>query len=142
MGRGLRDSAWRGLGMDVLAKRTKGLKTVHNRTPASKPISAPTRILCCKLIQGLRFDTLGLNKIKGRFLAERFSRIFLFEPPDFFRGWCRRMFSPHVCGKELPEKPSMKIPRQNPPKFITRIPETHFCSGAGPTKFRLAGQFN
>ena len=43
-----------------------------------------------------------------------FSRIFIFEPPDFFRGLCRPMFSSFLWEK-LPRKS-----RQNPPNFINR----------------------
>ena len=51
---------------------------------------------------------------------------FYFWAAGFFRGFCRRIFSPHFCGKKCPEKSSRKIPGKilqnlyykNPPKFI------------------------
>ena len=48
-----------------------------------------------------------LAKVFGR---TDFSRNFIFGPPDFFRGFSRRIFSPHFCGKKWPEKSSRKIP--------------------------------
>ena len=39
-----------------------------------------------------------------------FSRIFLFHPPDFLRGFCRQIFAPHFCEKKRLEKSSRKIP--------------------------------
>ena len=35
---------------------------------------------------------------------------FYFWAAGFFRGFCRRIFSPHFCGKKCPEKSSRKIP--------------------------------
>ena len=48
-----------------------------------------------------------LGPVHGR---TAFSRIFVFEPPVFFRGFSRRIFSPHFRGKKCPEKSSKKIP--------------------------------
>ena len=42
-----------------------------------------------------------------------FSRIFIFGPPDFFRGFCRRIFSPQFCGKKCPENPPGKSPAKS-----------------------------
>ena len=39
-----------------------------------------------------------------------FSRIFIFGPRGFFRGFSRRIFSPQFCGEKCPEKSSRKIP--------------------------------
>ena len=56
-----------------------------------------------------------------------FSRIFIFEPPDFFRGFSRRIFSPHFCGKKCPEKSSRKIPGKILQNLYNKNPPTHFC---------------
>ena len=66
-----------------------------------------------------------------------FSRIFMFGPPVFFRGFCRQFFSPHFREKKSPEI-LQENPRQNPPKFIQQKSPTHFCRGAGPTSKRGA----
>ena len=71
-----------------------------------------------------------LGSVPGR---TDFSRIFIFVPPDFFRGFSRRIFSPHFCGEKVPRKILQENPRQNPPKFIQQKSPTHFCRGAGPT---------
>ena len=49
-----------------------------------------------------------------------FSRIFVFGPPDF-RGFSRRIFSPHFCGKKCPEKSSRKSPRKSSKIYTTKI---------------------
>ena len=50
-----------------------------------------------------------------------FSRIFIFEPPDFFADFLAGFFS-HFCGKKCPEKSSRKI-LQN---LYNKNPPTHF----------------
>ena len=74
----------------------------------------------------------------GPLLAEWIFRGFLFfRAAGFFSRICHRMFSPHFCGKNCPEKSSRKIPpakspRQNPPKYATtRIPDQSM-SAEGP----------
>ena len=57
-----------------------------------------------------------------------FSRIFVFGPPDFFADFfCRRIFSPHFCGKKCPEKSSRKIPGKILQNLYNKNPPTHFC---------------
>ena len=48
-----------------------------------------------------------------------------------FRGFSRRIFSPHFCGKKVPRKILQENSRENPPKFIQQNPPTHFCRLAG-----------
>ena len=68
-----------------------------------------------------------------------FSRILIFVPPDFFRGFSRRILSPQFGGK-VPRTTLQENPRQNPPKFMQQKSPTHFCRGAGPTVFAKAKQ--
>ena len=60
-----------------------------------------------------------------------FSRIFIFGPPNFFRGFSRRIFSPHFFGKKCPEKSSRKIPGKTLQNLYNKNPPTHFCRLAG-----------
>ena len=65
----------------------------------------------------------SVNDLRNHFLGPAFgrtdfSRIFIFEPPDFFRGFSRRIFSPHFFGEKVPRKILQENPRENPPKFI------------------------
>ena len=53
---------------------------------------------------------------------------------SFFRGFCRRIFSPHSLWEKVPRKILQENPRQNPPKLTQQKSLTHFCRGAGPRK--------
>ena len=61
-----------------------------------------------------------------------FSRIFIFEPPDFFADFLAGFFLLIFVGEKVPRKILPENPRQNPPKFIQQKSPTHFCRGAGP----------
>ena len=52
-----------------------------------------------------------------------FSRTFIFGPPDFFRGFSRRIISPRSCGKRCPEKSSRKIPGPGQVFYLSEIKE-------------------
>ena len=43
---------------------------------------------------------------------------FYFWAAWFFRGFSRRIVSPHFCGKKVPRKILQENPRENPPRFI------------------------
>ena len=60
-----------------------------------------------------------------------FLRIFLFEPPDFFRGFSRRFFSPHFCGKSAQKNSLGKSPGKSSQNLYIKNPPTHFCRLAG-----------
>ena len=61
-----------------------------------------------------------VNKLLGpAFGRTDFSRIFIFEPPDFFADFLAGFFSPHFCGKRCPEKSSRKIPGKILQNFYT-----------------------
>ena len=56
-----------------------------------------------------------------------FRRFLFFGPPDFFRRFCRRIFSPHFCGKKCPDKkkkPPGKSPVKSSKFYTTKIPDT------------------
>ena len=69
-----------------------------------------------------------------------FSRIFIFELPDFFRGFCHQIFSPHFRGEKVSREILQQNPRQNPPNFTLQKSPRIFCRGARPMKLekRLA----
>ena len=52
---------------------------------------------------------------------------FYFRAAGFFRGFSRRIFSPHFCGKKCPEKSSRKIPGKILQNLYYKNPPTHFC---------------
>ena len=61
-----------------------------------------------------------------------FSRIFIFEPPDFVcRGFCRQISSPHFCGKKCPEKSSKKIPDKILQILYNKNPQQFSAEGPG-----------
>ena len=66
----------------------------------------------------------------GSDLAERIFRGFLFlSRRIFFRGFCRRILSPHFCGKS-PQKNLQENPRQNSSKtYTTKIPDNFLQRG-------------
>ena len=77
--------------------------------------------------------SMSLQCLGPAFGRTDFSRISIFQPPDFFRGFSRRIFSPHFCGKKCPEKFSRKIPGKILHNLYNKNPPTHFCRLAGAT---------
>ena len=85
-----------------------------------------------------------------------FADFFYFWAAGFFRGFSRRIFSPHFCGKKCPEKSSRKIPGKSLQNLNKKNPPAHFCRGAqgknllrkkyltsqGLKKMTFAGYFN
>ena len=49
----------------------------------------------------------------------------------FVRGFCRRIFSPHFCGKKCPEKSSRKIPCKILQNLYNRNPRHISAEGSG-----------
>ena len=62
---------------------------------------------------------------------------FYFWAAGFFRGFPRRIFSPHFCGKKCPEKSSRKIPAKILQNLYNKNPPTHFCRMTGAINFRV-----
>ena len=56
---------------------------------------------------------------------------FYFWAAGFFRGFSRRIFSPHFCGKKCPEKSSRKIPGKILQNLYNRNPRHISAEGAG-----------
>ena len=86
-----------------------------------------------RIIVGENYCHFGASYIRVGFWQNGFFADFYFWAAGFFRGFCRRIFSPHFCGEKVPRKILQENPRQNPPKFIQQKSPTHFCRGAGPT---------
>ena len=71
-----------------------------------------------------------------------FSRIFIFEPPDFFADFLAGFFLLIFVGKKCLEKSSRKIPgkilqnlyNKNPPTHFCRLPRARVSSGQGEKK--------
>ena len=75
---------------------------------------------CCSLDWTTNMGSTGGTVVghrpisQGRLLARTdFSRIFIFKPPAFFGGFCRRIFL-LICRKKCPEKSPRKIPNKIP----------------------------
>ena len=74
-------------------------------------------------------------KIRVGFWQNGFFADFYFWAAGFLRGFSRRTFSPHFCGKKCPEKSSS--PEKSPRKsfnIYNKNPPTHFCRMAGAMK--------
>ena len=82
------------------------------------------------------------NFLGSAFGKTDFLQIFIFRPPfyfraaGFFRRFCRRIYSPHFCGKKCPKRSSRKIPgkilqnlhNQNPRHISAEGPGQNFCT--------------
>ena len=70
------------------------------------------------------------NLLGSVFRRTDFSRIFIFEPPDFFADFVTGFFS--FLWEKVPRKILLQQnPRQNPPKCVQQKSPTHFCREAG-----------
>ena len=65
--------------------------------------------------------------VRAGFRQNGFFADFYFWAAGFFRGFSRRIFSPHFCGKKCPEKSSRKIPGKILQILYNKNPPTHFC---------------
>ena len=73
------------------------------------------------------------SSIRVGFWQNGFFADFYFWAAGFFRGFSRRIFSPHFCGKKRPEKSSRKIPgkilqnlyNKNPRHISAKGPAQH-----------------
>ena len=72
--------------------------------------------------------------VRAGFRQNGFFADFYFWAAGFFRGFSRRIFSPHFCGKKCPEKSSRKIPgkilqnlyNKNPSNTFLQIAQGNF----------------
>ena len=88
----------------------------------------------------LRFSPLSsqlLGPVHGR---TDFSRIFIFEPPDFFADFLAGFFLLIFVGKRAQKNPPRKSPGKSS-KIYTTKSATHFCRGAGPIVGRKRASF-
>ena len=67
--------------------------------------------------------------VRVGFWQNGFFADFYFWAAGFFRGFCRRMFSPHFCGEKCPEKSSRKIPDKILKMLYNKIPDTFLQRG-------------
>ena len=67
------------------------------------------------------------ENVRAGFRQNGFFADFYFWATGFFRGFSRRILSPHFCGKKCPEKSSRKIPGKILQKVYNKNPPTHFC---------------
>ena len=74
--------------------------------------------------------------VRAGFRQNGFFADFYFWAAGFFRGFPRRIFSPHFCGKKCPEKSSRKIPGKILQILYNKNPLTHFCRLARATFWR------
>ena len=93
----------------------KGGENVHNR-----------RVPIFSVLGGNEVDMSGPAFGRTDFFAD-----FYFCAAGFFRGFSRRIFSPHFCGKKCPEKSPRKIPGKILQYLYNKNPPTHFCRLAG-----------
>ena len=87
----------------------------------------------CPLPKRRRFLTKAAkmtNFLGPIFSRTDFARIFFFWAAGFFRGFCRRIFSP-FCGKKCPEKSSRKIPGKILQKLYKKNPRHISAEGPG-----------
>ena len=83
----------------------------------------------CKWLEPsiLRACSLVEWKVRAGFRQNGFFADFYFWAAGFFRGFSRRIFSPHFCGKKCPEKSSRKIPGKILQNLYNKNLSTHFC---------------
>ena len=56
---------------------------------------------------------------------------FNFRAAGFFRGFCRRIFSPHFCGEKVPRKILQENPRQILQNLYNKNPRQNSAEGSG-----------
>ena len=71
------------------------------------------------------------ENVRLGFWQNGFFADFYFWAAGFFRGFCRRIFSPHFCGKKCPEKSSKKIPGKILQNLYNKNPQHISAEGPG-----------
>ena len=112
-------------------------KRVLANSRLASPSHSSDLLLTYFMLQGCGSFGMSFSEKLGPVLGSTdFLWIFIFEPPDFFRGFCSRICSPHFCGKKCAENP-----RQNPPTFIQQNPQHISAEGPGQEKHFMRFQF-
>ena len=91
----------------------KGIRSEDRKRGQRKGVTSKKVKKCQKdFLTLLDIFREGKNRQKARAGSWQngFFADFYFWAAGFFRGFCRRIFSPHFCGKKCPEKSSRKIP--------------------------------
>ena len=114
------------LGRTLRAQRLKKFKIGQNRNIQAK-------LEISNEIENFKRDSIFFNlwALRGKIFA-----FFLFEPPEFFHRFSRRIFSPHFSGEKVPRKILLENPQRNPPKPVQQKSPTYFCRGGGPKNVR------
>ena len=98
--------------------------TCDNRRKQKKGLDA---LLVFLLLMFSLFWCFSFVFLRAGFRQNGFLADFYFWAAGFFRGFSRRIFSPHFCGKKCPEKSSRKIPGKILQNLYNKNPPTHFC---------------
>ena len=80
------------------------------------------------------------KSVRDGFWQNGFFADFYFWAAGFFRGFCRRIFSPHFCGKKCAEKSSRKIPGKILQNLDNKNPR--HISAEGPGQKRVKNVFD
>ena len=84
------------------------------------------------------FSAEKAARVRVGFWQNGFFADFYFWAAGFFRGFCRRIFSPHFCGKKCPEKSSRKIPGKILQNWYNKNPRHISAEGPGQQELRFA----
>ena len=83
------------------------------------------------------------SRYSSSLYLDGFSRMYMLEPPDFFRtDFATGVFAPHFCGEKCPEKSSRKSPPKTSKTYTTKIPETFLQSGWATLLRKCSGQWS
>ena len=106
------------------ARKEKLVLKRWDRAPKASPESCGT------------FTTLRAQRLGPAFGRTDFSRIFIFWAAGFFRGFSRRIFSPHFCGKKCQKKPPGKSPGKSSKIYTTKILQHISADWPGQQRFK------
>ena len=98
-------------------------KKLHNRENNSRPILQWKTVNLAPMVCGWN---QFLGPVHGR---TDFSRIFIFEPPDFFADFLAGFFLLIFVGKSAQKNPPRKSPGKSSKIYTTKIPDTFLQRG-------------
>ena len=107
------------------ASRPPGARTTDGESPCITAVASPEVVTA----QNRHFcATLACRQQLGpAFGRTDFSRIFIFEPPDFFADFLVGLFLLIFVGKSAQKNPPGKSPGKTLQNFSNKNPPTHFC---------------
>ena len=92
-------------------------------------------VACASVSHATKASIIRVGFRQNGFFAD-----FGFLAAGFFRGFCRRIFSPHFCGKKCPEKSFRKIPGKISKSYTIKIPDT-FLQGVRANNYDFVIHF-